>query len=388
MAAWLGAEQAAGRLGVKPATLYAYVSRGQLRRRVGPDGRRSEYHPDDVAALAVRGRRARPSRASDIVLPTAITAITSSGPAYRGALAIDLAGTASFEVVAERLWDVTVGRPWLAPDASSAAARVAVGAIRSSVEPAALLPAIVAAARTADPLRGDLERPAVTVAARGLIATILGVLGREAELDEPVARRVAVAVTGREHPEVTACLDAALVLLADHELASSTLAARVAASARCDPYAVVLAGSAVLTGSRHGAASRPLELALGEVAAGRDPAAALAEVQRAAGSSGFGHPLYPDGDPRAARLLELSTDAGLLDPNGAAGRVLDAAAARGLEPPSIDAALAGLTHAIGAPPGTGELVFAVARIAGWIAHALEQYADAELLRPRAVFTGG
>jgi citrate synthase len=98
--AWLDSDEAASRLGVKPATLYAYVSRGQLRRRTGPDGRRSEYHPGDVADLAVRGRRARPTRPSDIVVPTAITRIGADGPSYRGRPAVELAGHVPFESVA------------------------------------------------------------------------------------------------------------------------------------------------------------------------------------------------------------------------------------------------------------------------------------------------
>lgn len=414
MSRWLDATEAARRLGVKPATLYAYVSRGQLRRRTGPDGRRSEYHADDVADLAVRGRRARPVRPSDIVLPTAITAITPGGPTYRGESATDLAGRIRFEAVAEHLWGVTRTSldvevegdagprgSWQVP----ARLRQVAPTVTTSAElgPAAQLPAIMVAARLADPLHQDLRPLAVTTAARGLIAALASV-GTRCVDDQPtsIATRIVDTLLGTPgdgpstagslpeelRPAAVHAVDAALTLLADHELAASTLAARVAASSRCDPYAVVLAGAAVHTGARHGAASRPMERAVRAVGEGRDPAEVLAAELTADGEvPALGHPLYPDGDPRATRLLEILRSGDLAARCGPADALLGTAAERGLRPPNIDAALAALTSAIAAPVGSGELIFAIARTAGWIAHALEQYEDPRLLRPRAVYTG-
>jgi citrate synthase len=123
-------------------------------------------------------------------------------------------------------------------------------------------------------------------------------------------------------------------------------------------------------------------------AAGTDPEDALAAELTSTGVvPGFGHPLYEHGDPRGARLLEILRTDGLRERSGPLLRLLEVAERRGLEPPNIDAALAGLTVAMGAPLGTGELLFTVARIAGWTAHALEQYDEPRLLRPRAVYTG-
>ena len=388
--AWLGAEEAARRLGLQPRTLYAYVSRGQLRRRPGPDGRRSEYHPDDVAALAVRGRRARPSRPTDIILPTAVTAITEQGPAYRGQLATESAGVVRFEQVAALLWDVPGDEPWETDDAVLAAARAATRQLDHDVDPAQRLLVVTAAARTADPLANELRPNVVARTARSLITTLASASTGGAPRLGSVAEGLAAAVAGAtvSEEDAVAVIDAALVLLADHELAASTLAARIAASARCDPYAVELAGLAVLSGRRHGAASRILERVLDEVVAGTDAATALAKrLHPEEPAPGFGHPLYPHGDPRAIRLLELLLDR----PIGAACfpllELLATARQRGLPEPNIDAVLAGLTHAIGAREGTGELLFALARSAGWMAHALEQYADPQLLRPKAVYTG-
>jgi citrate synthase len=421
MSTWLDAREAATRLGVKPATLYAYASRGQLRRRSAADGRRSEYLAADVAELAVRGRRARPVRPSDLVVPTAITELDASGPRYRGRSAVAEAGVSSFEQVAAHLWGADPARPWRArADALNAATSLPVQG-----EPVARLPGLVAAIRVADPLRDDLTPAAVAATGASLLATLAtatsGPVTTSSSTSTPVPPSPTVATSGSARPGsattspfagssargagiaarlgaswsggtdtgAVALVDAALVLLADHELASSTLAARIAASARADPYAVVLAGMAVVSGARHGAASRPLESALREIAQGASVEAAIAEHALDQGRPvGFGHPLYPDGDPRARRLSEL-LDASPLGQRAAPFReLLRVAAERGTPPPSIDVALAGVTHAIGAPVGSGELLFTLARTAGWLAHAIEQYAEPQLLRPRAVYVGG
>lgn len=391
MEEWLEAAEAARRLGVKPATLYAYVSRGQVRPRRADDGRRSLYHADDIAGLAVRGRRGRPTRPSDIVVASAITRIDEDGPRYRGTLATDLAGRATFEEVAARLWGADDRRPWQLASGAVAAVRSVTAGLPDGTPPAHRLPLTVAAARNADPLAGDLRPSVVTTAARGLILLLAAtVTGEERDTagGQAVAAHLARALGRPRDATAVALIDAALVLLADHELAASTLAARVAASARCDPYAVVLAGTAVASGPRHGAVSSQIERILADVAEGRDPAEALA---RGRGPDGpvpaFGHPLYPDGDPRARRLLDLLAERGLHGSHRPLEQVLTAARRRGLPAPNVDAALGGLTHALGAPVGSGELLFTLARTAGWIAHALEQYADPQLLRPEAVYTG-
>lgn len=391
MEEWLEAAEAARRLGVKPATLYAYVSRGQIRRRGAGDGRRSLYHADDIAALAVRGRRARPTRPSDIVVASAITEISEDGPRYRGTLATDLAGSATFEEVAARLWETDDRRPWQVPSDAVAAVRAVTAGLPAATPPAHRIPLAVAAARNADPLAGDLRPSVVTTAAQGLILLLAATVtagGPDTAGGLGVAGHLARALGCDGDARAVALIDAALVLLADHELAASTLAARVAASARCDPYAVVLAGTAVASGPRHGAASSQFEQILADVAEGHDPAEALARRRSPEGRvPAFGHPLYLDGDPRARRLLELLADRGLRAPDGSMDQLLAAAHQRGLPPPNVDAALGALTHGLGAPIGSGELLFTIARTAGWVAHALEQYADPQLLRPEAVYTG-
>jgi citrate synthase len=184
-------------------------------------------------------------------------------------------------------------------------------------------------------------------------------------------------------------LRAALVLLADHELAASTLAARVAASVRADPYAVVATGLGAVGGALHGGASLGAETML---AAAQDAAGAPRVVgellRRGERVPGFGHFVYRGGDPRAQLLLAMVRSAVPASPRLA---VVDSVLAemhrRALPEPNIDFALAVLASCAGMIRGAGEVIFAVARTAGWLAHALEEYTARTPLRPRAVYTG-
>ena len=190
-------------------------------------------------------------------------------------------------------------------------------------------------------------------------------------------------------PGLLDALRAALVLLADHELAASTLAARVAASVRADPYAVVATGLGAVGGALHGGASLGAETML---AAAQDAAAVPRVVggllRRGERVPGFGHFVYRGGDPRAGLLLAMVRSAVPASPRLA---VVDAVLAemhrRALPEPNIDFALAVLATCAGMIRGAGEVIFAVARTAGWLAHALEEYAASTPLRPRAVYTG-
>jgi citrate synthase len=184
-----------------------------------------------------------------------------------------------------------------------------------------------------------------------------------------------------------ALLDMALVLLADHELATSTLAARVAASTRADPFAVVLAGLGALAGKLHGRAARVIHALLLR-AAETSPEHAVARTLDEAGAiHGFGHPVYAGVDPRAACLLEALGPSLKREERKLLDDVARAASA-GSASPNVDFALGALAFAFRMPVGSTDALFAVARTAGWIAHALEEYGEAPLrFRARAVYIG-
>jgi citrate synthase len=266
---------------------------------------------------------------------------------------------------------------------------------------------IAAALAAGDELRLELHPAAVTAAGRSLIAGLVDCLPRLAprspgpgqgrrgrRASGPALDPIAVRLWGGLSPlepeaGLVGAVDAALVLLADHELAASTVAARVAASVRADPYAVASAGLAVLSGTLHGGASLGIEALLAEIDR-PDRAASVvgARLRRGERLRGFGHRLYPDGDPRAGVLLDRLRTAAAGSPRLAVVEaVLAAAARRGLPEPNVDLALAALAHVTAMTHGAAEAIFAVARTAGWIAHALEEYDRNTPIRPRAVYTG-
>jgi len=399
----LTAAEAAARLGVKPATLYAYVSRGLLGRERAPGRRTSTFDPAEVERLTRRGGRRGRRPAGELVVESALTAIEGGALWYRGLPVTGLAATRTFEEVAEWLWRGRFPGPtrWRAGPAALAAGRRAQAALPEGALPLERLQVIAAALAAGDHLRLELHPDAVAAAGRALIAGLAGCLprlGRPPAPDAGIAARLWSCLSPLEPgPALLAVLDAALVLLADHELAASTVAARVAASVRADPYAVAAAGLATLSGSLHGGASLAVEALLAEI---EQPGLALRQAKMRAGRvlgerlrrgerlRGLGHPLYPDGDPRAAHLLaRLRRAAGGSPRLAVVEALLDATRRRGLPPPNVDLALAALGHVAEMTRGSGEAIFAVARVAGWLAHALEEYERATPIRLRAVYTG-
>ncbi|MBX3285650.1 MAG: citrate synthase [Actinobacteria bacterium] len=387
--------EAAARLGVKPETLYAYVSRGLIERHRDPGGV-STYAVRDVERLARAGRRSKALPA--LVFPSALTLIADGRFSYRGVDAVDAALGHRFEEVAEWLWTGT----W--PDHTAwPFDTVALDQVLAAQEPvpATCLPldrfrVITAVAAATDPVRHD-ERPEVVVAtARRLLRLLAHGLpradGREARRAEPTRTMAEVLWTRLTRlprtPARIDLLDAALGLLADHELASSTLAVRMAAMVRADVYEAVGAGLNVVGGLRHGGASLTIEATLRDAARFGVARAVQGRLGDGGRLDGFGHALYPDGDPRATALLDLL--AGTDPPGDRLGTVVDVLAAvqaQGAPPPNVDAALAAITFCTDMPPGSGEAIFALARTAGWIAHALEQFDQPTFMRARVDYVG-
>lgn len=182
---------------------------------------------------------------------------------------------------------------------------------------------------------------------------------------------------------------AALILCADHELNVSSFTARCVASAGSHPYAVVIAGLAALEGTKHGGASARAEAQLTSMRRTRDPrGAVVVRLRRGEAIEGFGHPLYPGGDPRAAALIDMMRER---YPRSAELRFViefaDAASAAVGDAPNLDFGLAAVARVLRLPPGSALMLFALGRTIGWIGHAIEQYATGQLIRPRARYAG-
>ncbi|WP_329024013.1 citrate synthase [Streptomyces sp. NBC_00690] len=392
----LTTRETADRLGVKPATVYAYASRGQLTSRRDPEGRGSTFDAREVEALARKGRREPAAGGDTPRIRTRITLIDGDRYYFRGVDATELAGRHHYEQIAEWLWTGTLHTEvrFTAPPEALAAARRSIEALPESSGSADRLRVAAIAAGVTDPLRFDLGRDAVLGVARMLIPTLVDALppcGEPPHPDAPIAERLWSRLTANR-PDTASlrALDLALSLLIDHDLAASTLAVRVAASARAHPYAVVSAGLGTLDGPLHGAASGLAHRMLAEVLERGSAAAVVADHLRAGRPvPGLGHRLYSGPDPRAEALfaaLERMPTAGAA--LGAA-RAVEAATARQTQLcGNVDLALATLSLASRMRPEAGETVFAVARTAGWIAHALEEYGEPGLrLRTSGQYDG-
>jgi citrate synthase len=206
--------------------------------------------------------------------------------------------------------------------------------------------------------------------------------------EETVAASLAVAwgATAKRAPEM---LDRALVLCADHELNMSTFAARVTASSGADLYACTSAALAALSGPRHGGACDRIEALLQEVGRPERARTVVHErLRRGESVPGFGHPLYPEGDPRTPPLLEVAY---ALRPEPTGVRVLrvveETMREAGHPAPTVDFGLVALASALELPAGASTALFAVGRAAGWVAHVLEQREQGHMLRPRARYVG-
>lgn len=364
------ARTAARRLGVDVRSLYAYVSRGSLRRVPGPDGRSSRYDSDELELLARRSRPRtlpRPAASIDLVIATRVSTVSDGVVRYRGK---DVAGLVAagepFERVADLLWPggtLGTGADWWPPATAAQAVRPAprpapreIPVLQRLAIAVAAMPALPGASGAAPDWPGYGRRliDRITADGGGPAGSVAGRVWRQWSPLRPTAPRVRA-------------LNTALVLLAEHELALSTLAVRVAASARATPAGCVLAGLSTLSGALHGGAPK----AVHEMLLARQPVTA-----------GFGHVVHAHGDPRTAPLLEAVY--AFATPGD---RALIGAARAGLPaPPNVDFALGALSYCARMPPEGATAIFAVARIAGWIAHAAEEYGEAPLRFRGRAFT--
>ncbi|HEV8064036.1 MAG TPA: citrate synthase [Acidimicrobiales bacterium] len=413
LAGWLSTADAARRLGIKKETLYAYVSRGMLGSRRTAGGKESYFDPAEVTRLAARRGPGGRAGALEMAVDSGLTLLDPGGRLwYRGWDAEAACRQASFEEVAEWLWTgarTAPPPPFEVPVAVRGAAAAATNSLPVDTRPVDRMRLAVVAGALADPLRFDRRPEAVAAAARRIVALLVDSLplaetvdgrpppGVPADAESVEAGRGSLLVAERlwrrlsKRPvtgQGVAALNAALVLLADHEMASSTLAARVAASTWADPYLVVSAGLAILGGPLHGGVSDRLVSLLTD-------AAELGAEQALSGRwrvgemvAGFGHMVYSGRDPRAEALWPLLVDAWPDHPIVVAtAAVVEAVTAHGDTMPNVDLMLATLVSAADMIEGAGETIFAVARTAGWIGHAIEEYSHRLRFRFRAAYTG-
>jgi citrate synthase len=394
--AYVSRQEAIRVLGVKPQTLYSYVSRGLVRRCVDHGGRLSAYNFQDIQRLKARSLARSghgPAAANAIhwgepVLSTAITKITERGPVYGQHLATELARrNHRFEAVAEYLWTGTA----LADDATWCEAQHAsLGRqldeitrshpnvhIRQVLTEVALLLGMEQADQAGiHQARSDIEEARDLMQAMAGAFGFLGPAKRYAmpRRGDTIARVLARALGLATNPDVMHAFDGVLVVVADHEFTPATFAARIAASAGNDLYSCVGAALQVHFGSALGLRCDLLEQCLG----GARP---LGDEQVVALSRALDHPLYRNGDPRAEALAEIAERLVSRLRSRKSKRYM-ASEQRSI---SMDHALVAVCQALGAPRFAAGGLLAFGRMAGWIAHVFEQRREQFVIRPRAKF---
>ena len=372
--AWISSAEAIRQLGVRPQTLYAYVSRGRLEARPDPeDPRRSLYSAEDIERLA--SRRSGPKRAAEIarasiawgepVLTSKLTVIAEGRLCYRGVDAIDLSQTATLEAAAAHFWAADYApRPGTPP--------VTEGPLK-----ARLFTALAKRAGTDPHARGRSRAMLAADAAMVLETLVDAATGGTG--DGPIHQRLGAAWA--LDPDGADLVRRALVLMLDHELNASTFSARVAASTGASLSACALAGLSTLSGPLHGAAVSGVLSFLNEAQLLGAGAAIRARLDEGRALPGFGHPLYPGGDPRASELLaQFNVPENLAD-------ILSAVAQESGEHPNVDFAIAAMAQRYALPADAAFSVFAIGRSIGWLGHAMEQIETGSLIRPRARYDG-
>ena len=387
------AREAAGRLGVKPATLYAYVSRGLLRSAPLPGSRERRYHADDVERLRRLRRsgqpRAAPPKAFDPaspVLDSAICLVEDGRLYYRGIDAVRLAERASLEEVARLLWAAEADAAFAHAQLPRGFAKFLLRPLPPAAAPIERAHAVLVRLAAEDLSALDLAPASVVRTGGRLVRALASAVTGVAPENSPIHLQLATAwqLDGTGADLVRRCL----VLVADHELNASTYVARCIASTKATPYAAATGALAALSGPRHGGATSRAEALVSELWQADDIAGALGErLRRGEALAAFGHPLYPDGDPRASAILS-ALDAAVAPPRAAVVARIAAEAERLMSrKPNVDFALGAASVALDLPRGAALGLFLVGRSVGWIAHALEQYAAGALIRPRARYVG-
>lgn len=374
MGTWISMAEACSQLGVRPQTIYAYVSRGKLEVMPDPaDTRRSLYRAEDVAGLAKRKQAGRKHETlatntlfgAEPSIPTAISTFHRQRLYYRGQDAVALAASASLEEVAQLLWN------------SDQLADFSCAVHVSSPGRVAAFTSLAALAATGHSTRGRMTRVLHTEC-QSLVGQLANAFGAQ-HGERPLHLRFAQA--WKLSPQSAELLRTAMVLLVDHELTSSAFATRIAASTGASLPACLLSGLTTLSGPLHGDASGRVKALFDDVARQGEDHVIAHYLSTGLPLAGFGHHLYPDGDPRAAALLAR------FEPAEVITRFIGKATQLTGLHPNIDVALAALAAHCGLPDDAAFGLFATARSIGLLAHGLEQLGVAQVIRPRGRYVG-
>ncbi|MEY2604080.1 MAG: citrate synthase [Verrucomicrobiota bacterium] len=383
----LTATEAADFLNISKTTLYAYVSRGLVRSEYGLNQRSRVYHRLDLERLKQRKRiRQQPSAEmsnalywGSPLLESGLTLLTNGQVFYRGKEATALASSRTFLEVATWFWTGN----WEV----SASGHSTVGPKECDRDPILLFQEALLRAAMTEPLGYDFSLPNLRESGTHILSLFLQILTRKLNPNVTEVARELRKAWCRPRTDAEMIINAALILCIDHELNVSSFTARVVCSAGTSIYEVVSAALCALRGSRHGGGierTTKLLVEMQGLSSVRD--SLLQRIRAGIEIPGFGHPLYPNGDPRAAKLFDLLNKYFAAEARPWLKVVVSAAKALKRKP-NIDLALAVCSLSLQLPSHAAFALFALGRTAGWIAHAAEQAESGKLIRPRARYIG-
>ena len=382
---YLSAQEAADELGVSLTTLYSYVSRKGLRSQKSDGSKARLYWREDIERVKGSVDSAR----GDILVPSSsITLLTKEGPYYRGKSALCLAETETLESVSELLWGPASSDAFASsqfkPSPLFDAVLSGMGDAPTFEKISAVLPVL----ERANPRAFDLSASGYCQAGAQIMRCYAAIMcDRALPPDTPLHEALAKALSGP--PGYSEVLRRMFVLYADHELDPSSYAVRAVANTGVSAYRIVGAGLASAMGRRltFGKMEAFAQM-MREIMTKADPREPiLRRLREGEPIYGFGSRLYPEGDPRAAALLSFLNETQGGDPDVIRfNSALEAAREATGALPDFAIIAIFIDHKLGMAESAGSLC-RMARIAGWIAHAIEQYHSQELVRPRTTYSG-
>ncbi len=399
MTRYLTAHEAAAELGIRLETLYAYVSRGLIRSEAtGSSKRTRRYLREDVQRLKTRkAARRNPEKLTSAalnwgtpLLESELTLIAGGHFYYRGQDAVELATQYRLEQVATFIWSGELppeSSPYFIAEGEPLPTRYR-AALQVEATPFEAFQLLLPLAAV-DDLAAYNPDPVAVMQTGGRIMRLLTAIAVGGHITGSSIAHTLQQSWTPDQSQAAALLNTAMILCADHELNVSAFTARCVASAGGTPYGVVIAGLAALQGVRHGGYTARVEAFFREASQSGGVRLALSNyLKRGETIPGFGHPLYPEGDPRCTALLQRITAAYPDSPMVALAATTAEEVFKLTEKrPTIDFGLVTLAGVLNLPGGTALSIFALGRTVGWLGHAIEQYQTNQLIRPRARYVG-
>ena len=348
-----------------------------------------------------------------VALESSISSIIGTVLTYRGISIDELAENASFEEVIYLLWfgklpnrqelDDLTAKLRTSGELPTPVIEMVKG-FPKSIHPMDALRTAVSALALYDPDTANMTDEAnlhKAIRLTAQIPTIVCAINSARQDREPIAPRQDLSIaanfvymlTGQEpEPVAVKSIDTALVLHADHELNASTFSARETVSTLADMHCGIVSAIGTLKGPLHGGANEAVMKMLLEIGSIDNVDTYIEDaLEHKKKIMGFGHRVYKNGDPRAKHLRKMSHDLGQLKGNTKwyemSTRIDELVSTEKGLLPNVDFYSASAYYTLGIPIDLFTPVFATSRVAGWIAHVLEQYADNRLIRPRAEYTG-